>query len=124
MKIKMAKSGPGWTKFVPEFNDNKDLPEDQQISGEVHWLSHGEMKRYTEKIKIKRKGKRIVNNSAEVDRKIFTENIRNLKNIEDQDGKPVTEAGELYDHGPTELIDEFVAAIQSYGIHDEDDQKN
>ena len=89
----------------------------------MHWLTNGEKKHYAKMVKPKLKGRQLTSNADYVDRRIFCDNIRNIKNLS-FDGQPITDPADLYDRGPSELVNEFVKAIEEYGALDEDDEKN
>ena len=123
MDISIKAKGDGWRVFVPEFNDNRTLAEKDQFSLEIHWLTHGEKKRYAKMVKPRMKGRRLTTNAEEIDRLIFCQNARNITNLS-FDGQAVTDSGVLHDSAPSELIEEIVNAITTYGALDEDDEKN
>ena len=126
MDLKIKKQGgkeDGWRVLVPEFNENHALPEKSQLSLEIHWLNHGEQKRFAKMVKPRVKGRSITSNAEEIDRLMFVKNVRNIKNLS-FDGVVVTVPGDLFDNAPSELITEITKAITEYGAFDEDDIKN
>jgi len=124
MRLKIDSKKGNWVKFVPEFEGNRELPEEEQISAEIHWLSHGEKKGYTKRITPFMKGRKMHSNADEIDREMFTDNIRNIKNLCFADGVDVTDPDVVYDSCPEELVNEFMNAINSYGKLNEEDEKN
>ena len=63
----------GWTKFIPECFDNRDLPEEEQMAVDIHWLNNGEKKRYADRVKGKSR-KAIMRTAKAVDKAMFVEN--------------------------------------------------
>jgi hypothetical protein len=114
---------------VPDFmigdTNNRDLPESEQVTVEVHPLSFGEQQRYNEMMRLKGKPNRggFKTNSAEVNRKIFCDNVRKPKNITFE-GTPVVDPGLLYDEGTIEMVNDIIEAIQDQSKLGEADQKN
>lgn len=118
-----------WYVYAPDVmvgeTNNRDLPESEQVTVEVHPLNNGESQHYQEMVKIKgRPGKRdgFKLNSAEVRRKMFIDNVKNLKNLT-LEGKAM-DVADLYDEGQPEIVNDIIGAIEDISKLEEGERKN
>lgn len=127
MDLKASKNK--WITYAPDCavgsKNNRDLPPNEQVTVEVHPLNFGEQQRYNEMMRLKGKPNRggFKTNAAEINRRMFCDNVRNPKNITFE-GTAVKDPGLLYDEGSIEMINDIVEAIQDQSKLEEGEQKN
>jgi len=113
-----------WTVYVPEYDGNRDRPEENRITVEIKPLTVREARRITGGITAKRaKGGGFRTNQAELSLNTLQNHVRNISNL-DYEGEPVTTIDELLDTTYIELADEIDAAISDISILNEGDVKN
>lgn len=129
MDIRISKDM--WIEYVPDYEDNRSLKEEEQIVVEVHGLSYGEQQKYAEQTKLLGKGgkKGFKTNASEVNKKMFLDNVRKITNLtfstgEASNKQPCTSPGQLWTDGPPELVQDIVDAIQDRSHLEEGDIKN
>jgi len=124
-----GKSKNFWTWYVPDYECgdvvNRSLKGDDRIEIEIHCLTYGEQQGYSARVKmIGKGGKRGFKfNTADVDKEMFCENVRGIKNLT-LSGFACETAEALYEDGPTELVKDIIEAIQDASHLEEGDIKN
>jgi len=116
--------GMDWITYVPEYDGNRDRPEDKRITVEILPLTVREVRRISGGITAKRaKGGGFKTNQGEISLKTFENHARDIRNL-DYEGKQITTVEELLDTTYIELADEIEAAISDVSILNEGDIKN
>ena len=106
--------------YVPAYNGNRELPEEQQMEVDLIPLSHKRKQRYMRLIKaepVSRKSKEIRTNGAEITKKMMVENIKTIRNfqIEGKGGNiiDIKTGKDLYEHDvDSELMEELMEALE------------
>jgi len=113
-----------WITYVPEYEGNRDKPEDKRITVEILPLTVREVRRISSGVTAKRaKGGGFRTNQAEISLKTFENHARNIRNLS-YEGKLITTVDELLDTTYIELADEIEAAISDISVLNEGDIKN
>ena len=100
IKIKMLESD--WNEFIPEFMDNKELPENEQISCKVKFISQAEQDKLTDSlIGQQREGfkKKQPIKWSKAHAELVNEHVKEIKNvfiIKDNQEVKVETMAELY----------------------------
>ena len=113
-----------WITYVPEYDGNRDRPEDTRITVEILPLTVLEARRISSGVTAKRaKGGGFKTNQAEISLGTFKNHTRNIRNLS-FNGKQVTTVEELLDTTYIELANEIEAAISDVSQLNEGDVKN
>lgn len=113
-----------WITYVPEFEENRLKPEDQQITVELLPLSVRESKKLATSVTAKRvKGGGFKTNQSELTLSMLRNHIRNIQNLE-WAGQPVTSAEDLFETPYVDLAGELEEAISSASQLSEGEVKN
>ena len=113
-----------WILYIPDFDGNREVKTEDQISVEILPLTVRESRRIAGSITAKRvKGGSFKTNQAELSMKSLNSHVRNIKNLQ-WNGKDITTPEELLDTPYVELADELEAAMQNASVIDEGNVKN
>tara|TARA_R110000824_G_C15230416_1_gene678498 strand:+ start:3359 stop:3706 length:348 start_codon:yes stop_codon:yes gene_type:complete len=93
-------------EYIPEHDDNRDLPEDEQVSLTIWPMTGGEFRAYTRSVNTKKSG-----NLEKVVERIVVERVSEVRNYTDIKGVPVETGKELFDQGEISFVDEVFAAL-------------
>lgn len=111
-----------WVDYVPESYGNRS--DDEPVRMEVHFLSAREYRRYQGLLKIKqKKGVIDVVNQDEVNRKILSDNVRNVRNYRIGDSE-ISDGGDLWDHGEVDFVEELLEVVNDLSRLEEGQAKN
>ena len=112
--------------FIPSFNNNRSLPDSEQLVVYIKPMTNAMQNKYDEKIVVRFTGKKkdqYKSNNAEVNKMIWSECVMGFDNAQVEDVttkevKSITPA-EAYELFPPELIKEIFEAIQDRSTLDE-----
>ena len=93
-------------EYVPEFDDNRELPEGDQVVLTLQPMTGGEFRQYT---RSATSGKTAT--LEKVMKKIITERVSQVENYSDIKGQPVETGADLFDRGEIAFIDEIFTAL-------------
>ena len=113
-----------WITYIPDFDGNREVVAEKQISVEILPLTVRESRRIAGSITAKRvRGGSFKTNQAELSMKSLNSHVRNIKNLK-WDAKNITTPEELLDTPFVELADELEAAMQNASVLNEGNVKN
>ena len=92
-------------EYVPEFDDNRELPEDEQVVVSILPMTGGEFRAYTRAVNTKK------NNLEKVVERIIKERVLEVRNYVDIKGNAVTTGAELFDQAEIAFMDEVFSAM-------------
>lgn len=94
-------------EYVPEHNENRDLPEEEQVVVNLVPMTGGEFRAYTRSARANTKN----SNLEKVVERIIIERVVGVKNYIDILGREATTAKELFDNAEVAFIDEVFSAL-------------
>ena len=94
-------------EYVPEHNENRDLPEDQQVVVNIVPMTGGEFRAYTRTSRT--------NKTANLER-IIVERVVSVKNYVDIRGREATTSQELFDNAEVAFVDEIFSALTEISV--------
>jgi len=97
-----------WVRYTPEAFGNRD--DDDPLTCEIHWLSGSEYRRYRRMIVLKQVHGETKTNIEQINKKILTENVRDIRGYE-MAGIAIRSGADLFDHGEPDLVDEILDAV-------------
>jgi hypothetical protein len=103
-----------WETFVPDIDDERELYEEnpeEAFTCEVRYLTAREVKEYDRVFRKARHESQIANLAEQYAKKIFCENIRNVRNYAPE-GVELKTSEEVYDHGEPHVINKISEAIK------------
>ena len=96
--------------YVPAWNDNRELPEDEQVILELAPMTGGELRR-AQRAAMGRDGKVSLKSAQAAIESIIKKRVIALHNCADILGRPISTSEELWDRAEQALIDECYAAL-------------
>jgi len=107
----MAINPEDCVEYVPEHNENRDLPEDQQVVVNIVPMTGGEFRAYTRTSRANKTA-----NLEKVVERIIVERVISVKNYEDILGRQATTAQELFDNAEVAFVDEIFSALTEISV--------
>jgi len=111
--------GSEWQDFVPSAYGIRasllDGTDPNPVTVEIRPLTAKQARTYERitVLKFRKSGEIDASNAEEVAKRIFTDNVRNVRNYSDRDGHPIESGEDLWDRGEQELVAEVNAAIKN-----------
>ena len=96
--------------YVPKWNDNRDKPEEEQMSAELAPMTGGEL-RAAQRASIGKDGKVSLKAAEAAIEKIIKARVVKLDGATDILDRSIADGAELWDRGEQSLIDELYNAI-------------
>ena len=96
--------------YVPKWNENRDRPEEEQMSAELAPMTGGELRK-AQRASIGKDGKVSIKAAEAAIEKIIKARVVSLSGATDILDKPIADGAELWDRGEQSLIDELYGAI-------------
>lgn len=93
-------------EYVPEFDDNRELDEEDQVILTLQPMTGGEFRQYTRAAST---GKTA--NLEKVMRRIITDRVSQVENYNDIKGKPILTGEDLFERGEIAFIEEIFSAL-------------
>tara|TARA_R100001510_G_scaffold27255_1_gene23995 strand:+ start:100 stop:465 length:366 start_codon:yes stop_codon:yes gene_type:complete len=101
--------------FVPEWNDNRDKDEADQVVVKLAPMTGGEL-RSVHRSAVTKDGKVDFDKAHQAIEKIIRKRVSNIENLVDILDEPVTDGSQLWDRAEQGLIDEVYAAITEASV--------
>ena len=99
-------------EFVPDFEDNRDLPEADQVWCEILPMTGAELREYQSVMANVKAGSKIAYQKANnVVRKIMTERVPKVHNYSDIKGQPINDGAEVYERGESAMLDAIYSGL-------------
>ena len=102
-------------EYVPEWNGNRDKPEDEQMSVELSPMTGGEL-RAAQRAALGRDGKVSLKNAEAAIERIIKARVARLHNCEDILGQPIDNSEGLWERAEQSLIDECYSALTEVSV--------
>lgn len=96
--------------YVPKWNENREKPEDEQMSAELAPMNGGEI-RAAQRLSIGKDGKISLKAAEAAIEKIIRTRVVSMDGATDILDRPITDGAELWERGEQSLIDELYNAI-------------
>tara|TARA_R100000995_G_C3409808_1_gene88828 strand:- start:259 stop:600 length:342 start_codon:yes stop_codon:yes gene_type:complete len=93
-------------EYIPEFDDNRDLPEDEQVILTLQPMTGGEFRKYTRSANHNKTA-----SLEKVMQKIIGDRVSQIKNYSDIRGKAIETGADLFERGEISFIDEIFSAL-------------
>ena len=93
-------------EYAPEFDDNRDLFEDDQVVLNLQPMTGGEFRQYTRSANTNKTA-----SLEKVMKRIIGDRVSQIRNYSDINGKPIETGPELFDRGEIGFIDEIFTAL-------------
>ena len=92
--------------FVPDFGENRDLPDDEQVWFSLLPMTAEEIRSYQRGMAtVKANTREAFERAGKVVARILKERVLEVDNYEDIRGNPIKDGAALYDRGETGMID-------------------
>ena len=98
-------------EYVPEHNENRDLPEDQQVVVNIVPMTGGEFRSYTRTSRTNKTA-----NLEKVVERIIVLRVVSVKNYVDIRGREATTSQELFDNAEVAFVDEIFSALTEISV--------
>jgi len=94
-----------FVEYVPEFADNRELPDDEQVIVTLCPMTGGEFRAYTRQVNTKK------NNLEKVVERIVIERVSAIINYSDIRGNKIEDGQQLFDRGEIGFVDDVFSAL-------------
>ena len=99
-----------FTDFVPEYGDNRELPDEEQVIVSLCPMTGGEFRAYTRSVNSKK------NNLEKVVERIVKERVLEVTNYTDIRGNHISNGQDLFDRGEIGFVDEIFSALTEISV--------
>tara|TARA_R110001583_G_scaffold32913_1_gene111734 strand:- start:353 stop:694 length:342 start_codon:yes stop_codon:yes gene_type:complete len=93
-------------EYVPEFDDNRELPEDDQVVLNLQPMTGGEFRQYTRSANTNKTA-----SLEKVMKKIIGDRVSQIRNYSDIRGNSIETGPDLFSRGEIGFIDEVFSAL-------------
>lgn len=99
-------------EFVPDIEDNRDRPEEDQIWAEILPMTGQELRNYQRVMLNVKAGSKVAFAKAEkVVKSIMSDRVVAVHNYSDIKGVPISDGADVYDRGEPAMVDALYAGL-------------
>jgi len=100
--------------YVPALDDNRYLPEDEQVWVEMLPMTGEELRAYQRTMaRVKPGSSEALASASKVVERIISERVLSVNNYSDIKGTPITTGAQLFERGETAMVDDIFEGLTS-----------